>query len=406
MRQNGLNSPQPRTRDAIKRFDAQAYLELPRIARELLTGRFEFALQDGVLLSRGAGKAPRPVVVAAIKNRVVQRAILDVLQRVRSIRSVLLSDTSFGGIATRGVRTAIAETAKALEAGHEWFYRSDIKDFFTKIPRERVVQFVIEATADAEISELLKRAAETKLRPESVVKLGEDVRLFPLDGTGVAQGSALSAFMGNILLRDFDQSMNTRGIRFIRYIDDFLVLGPSARHVKKAFESARTQLSAFDMTPYEEGSGKKASFGRTTGGLEFLGARIRRGRVEPSEKSKRAILERIGKVVSQGKQTIGRISKGDGRRIEPRTRFVQTVSHVDLILEGWSKAVDYCDPRTSWEDLDRRVDDLLTDLLLAFRRRWRTAEDLAKRRQMLGVRMLRDIKGMEWKDLMAMESLE
>lgn len=405
VRENGLASPQVRTRDSVKQFDAEAHKRLQRIARQLRTDRFEFALQEGVLITRGAGKPRRPIVMAAIENRIVQRAHLNVLQDVPTIRALLLSQTSFGGLPSRGVRTAIAEAARAIEGGQAWYYRSDIKDFFTRIPRAAVIDRVRTAVADERVCALLAKAAETRLRPENLVKLGEDSRMFPLDDTGVAQGSALSAFMGNIFLHDFDEVMNGRGIRFIRYIDDFLILGPTARHVQKAFNSARARLEAFGMVAYDKTSQSKAASGRTDLGFDFLGANIRNQRIEPSEKSRKAILERIARVISHSKQTIGRLAKGDDRPFDRRARFAQTVAHVDLILEGWGDAFDYCDPRSAWGAIDRRVDLLLDDLRLAFSRRWRRAASPAIRRQMMGVRSLAEIGGTSWKQLIEDDAL-
>jgi len=70
-----------------------------------------------------------------VRNRVVQRAILDVLQRDPRITVLLRTKHSFGGIEGRGIVHAMREVAKAVSAGHVHYYRSDIRDFFTAIPQ-------------------------------------------------------------------------------------------------------------------------------------------------------------------------------------------------------------------------------------------------------------------------------
>ena len=40
------------------------------------------------------------------------------------------------------------------------------------------------------------------------------------------QGGPLSPLLANILLDDFDKELEPRGLRFVRYADDFLVFTP------------------------------------------------------------------------------------------------------------------------------------------------------------------------------------
>ena len=88
--------------------------------------------------------------------------------------------------------------------------------------------------------ELFERATQTTLA--NLAHLGEDAGLFPVADKGVAQGSPLSPLIGNILLREFDANMNGRGIVCVRYVDDFVMLGPSPSILMKAFARAQAEL--------------------------------------------------------------------------------------------------------------------------------------------------------------------
>ena len=77
----------------------------------------------------------RPIVVAPLPDRIVQRAILDVLQEATDlphVQEVLATPTSVGGIRGRGVDTAIKLFDDRQLAGDRFVAGSDISGFFTR----------------------------------------------------------------------------------------------------------------------------------------------------------------------------------------------------------------------------------------------------------------------------------
>lgn len=387
VRENGLRSLSSETREAIREFDASALQKIRPIDRQLRQGKFEFIPQKGVLKKR-PGKNPRPLVVGAIKNRIVQRAILDVLQQVPPICATLENPFSFGGIKKRGRQQAIAALCNVVKAGDMHYIRSDIRDFFTKIPRPTVLAFLAQHIPDNKFLDLTKRAMETTLA--NLDQLGEDVDLFPLADKGVAQGSPLSPLMGNILLADFDRQMNGRGITCLRYIDDFILLGQDLAKVKKAFESAQRKLAVFGMQAYDPTQEpEKAEMGETAKGLDFLGCRINPGFVQPSSTARKKLLASVDEPLKAGRRAMISAAKGASGKL-PRKRFAQTLADVDNILLGWGHSFAFCNNHQLFDELDRSI----TQMLLSF---LRSAEGLFKVsnhafRRVLGVHLLSDTR--------------
>jgi retron-type reverse transcriptase len=241
IRRNGETSRSPKTRQATKDFGADLPRQLRRIQERLRRAPYIFAPQIGATPQKAKGTGKRPLVIAPLEDRIVQRAILDVLQGsddLPRVREILLTPTSIGGIPGRGVGHAISLIDIAQKAGNANFVGgSDISGFFTKINQASVVDFIREQTDDDEFIDLIRRALKVELANANEME-PEDLRLFPTDETGVAQGCPLSALAGNIALRDFDAALNGRNITCIRYIDDFIVLGRRKEYVCKAFVSA------------------------------------------------------------------------------------------------------------------------------------------------------------------------
>jgi RNA-directed DNA polymerase len=362
VRENGLASLSAETRDAIKAFDADAHRGLRRIEDQLREHRFVFAPQTGVAKQR-PGKKPRPIVIAAVENRIVQRAILDVLQDQPAICEVLATPTSFGGIRGQGVSDAIACVCRAIDGGSAYFIRSDIQGFFERIPRGHVAEFLRARFADDDFLTLFERATETTLA--NLAHLGDDAALFPLSTEGVAQGSPLSPLIGNILLREFDAKMNGRGIVCVRYIDDFVLLGPSPSALNKAFANAQAELSRCGMTAYDPAANtEKASLGKVDEGFQFLGCHIKPGLVQPCRSARQNVLQAVDEALERGRMSLKKAAGMAGPKV-PKQRYAQIQVEIDHILRGWGHAFAFCNGRSVFHDLDSKIDSNLAGF-----RRW------------------------------------
>jgi RNA-directed DNA polymerase len=130
------------------------------------------------------------------------------------------------------------------------YFKSDIASFFTKVPHAEIIRFIDLECEDPDFRAMIERALSIQLRNES--DLREYLRLFPADEIGVPQGSALSALAGNIFLHEVDLLMkNQSDIRFIRYIDDVIILGKTNEAVQNARSSLQRELRKRNLTLYD-----------------------------------------------------------------------------------------------------------------------------------------------------------
>ncbi|MCK1417635.1 hypothetical protein IVB55_32795 [Bradyrhizobium sp. CW4] len=278
---------------------------LEQIGKRLRSNTFRFDGEEGITIPKGKGKGLRPVVMAPIANRIVRRAILEVLQGygaegspkrwpgVPAVRHIMGTRSSVGGIKDRGVPHGLSLIDEAVRSSKTWFVRSDIKDFFTRIPLMQVNAFISEAIADREFADIFKSALSTNLTNRAQLEERKHFKLFPDDDVGVAQGSALSALAANITLRSFDERMNDRGIVCVRYIDDFIMLGNSRAKVGAAFAAAREHLALMGMDVYDQTDraarhAGKFDDGNIYNGTDVLGYRVSGTSRQPSAAAMRA----------------------------------------------------------------------------------------------------------------------
>lgn len=274
---------------------------------------------------------------------------------------------------------------EATHNGARYFVRSDIEGFFTNIPRADVLSFIAELIHDPEFLDLLGRATDTRLA--NLHQLGDEALLFPIEEKGVAQGSPLSPLFGNILLRDFDAAMNGRGITCPRYIDDFLLLGPGEKAVKKAFCNAQDILRGLGLRAYDPGS-EKAEAGQIEDGFDFLGCNISPGLIQPTRSARQKILRQIDSILAEGSRSTSASRDGPPKSI-PRQRYAQTLVLLNDVLMGWAHAYAFCNGRQSFNGIDQAVNAKIA----AFRRRTDallSSASAAESRRILGVHLLAD----------------
>ena len=387
--QSGITSKSADTRAEVRRFQDEAERHIPRIARQLREDRFQFLPAHGIAKQR-KGKAPRPIVHAPVANRLVQRSILDVLQELPAMEPLYAGDSSFGGIKGRGVREALEAAYDAVTGGAEFYIRSDIANFFTQIPKTNVLERIDGVVADPDFMELLKKAVHLEL--SNLETLREDAKLFPLHEVGVAQGCCLSPLMGNVLLGEFDEQMNGRGIVCLRYIDDFLILGPTKATVRRAFESAQKLLDQHGLRAYDPNeTGGKAAAGMVSKGFEFLGCDVRPGMITPNRESRSRLKMSVSVALESSAAEMGNPKK----LTAARRSMVETLSEVNNVVRGWGNQYAYCNNGQVLQQLDTEINANIENYLskyAAARRGLGQARVHEDRRRLLGVHLLVDSK--------------
>ena len=392
VRRSALNSDNGEIRGKASDFEHQHQRHIKRIQRQLREGRFEFDEVEGVLKEKKArealGKDPRPIAIGTIKNRLVQRAILQVLQprkvadasnpnskfsplidpRLGKLNEINRSRFGVGGLMSPygGVQPAIGLVMDAMKNGAVHYFQSDIRAFFTAIPTNDVVACVREETSDEKLAALFEEALKVQLsNPDD---LAGYARLFPSGGIGVAQGSSLSAFAGNVLLFDYDHELNRMDVSAVRYIDDIFILSESERALNQAIEYSEKHLSAYGFSLYKPVAGSdKASRGLCRDSFNFLGCTIQPNRCVPSVASVQKTLDNSREILNKSKKAITELVVG-GTGIDPRQARSAVLDRLGRRLFGWEKSFVFCTDRQQFRLLDDKISKIVHDYEMSISR--------------------------------------
>lgn len=342
VREKARKSTSAETRADAQRFAASEVRNIERIREQLGKGKFKFAPAKPVLIAKPGKKAKRPVVIAPVESRIVQRALLDVIQAQPAIAATLKAGYNFGGVDGHdfGVPAAVRK-AQVTAREKSYYIRTDIKSFFTKVPRAIALEKMLEVVADQELRECLKSATDTEL--QDVLHLGADIHLFPIHDEGVAQGSCLSPLLCNLLLSDFDKAMNDRGVVCIRYIDDFILFSSGRRAAFKALASARKHLQELGLDVYDPESNnqeerRKADHGNVAPGFDFLGCTIRGDVIRPAAKNRDRLREKVQSIFDGA---LGAMADPVSAA-KTRNTYADAIRTAGLIVRGWGNTHSFC----------------------------------------------------------------
>lgn len=385
VKESAFSSSSETIRNEARDFESRLPRSLSDIQRALSKKTFSFQKQTGVAKTKANGNS-RPIVLSPIPNRIVQRALLDALSRIKFVKEAMATPTSYGGIKSKRVSMAITDAKAAIANGAGFHIRSDIAEFFTKIDKVRVMSLLAPHIQCPDTIALFQAAITTDLANIDVLRRQGLDEIFPIGVEGVAQGSPLSPLIANLYLRDFDAVMNDGEVTCLRYIDDFLILGKDMGCVDRAFSKAQAELKKFSLEAYRpSASSDKASRGPTAKGFDFLGCFVSAGLVQPSIATRNRLKTRIkSDLESSIRMMKFSIEAGD---ISPKGSYSGTLQNLDRVLLGWGKAFSFCS-NGQWI---KSLDDYITEALAQYEKEktnlFQKSNGTAQRR-MLGVRLL------------------
>lgn len=377
IQENAQTSPSLDVRAEVDEFAANPQKNINVLSGQLSAGSFRFPEARGIPVAKKAadgGKSAkfRPLVLAPLRSRIVQRAVLEALETVPGLSRYFHNPNSFGGIKKQknglaAVPAAVQAVLTAIGNGATHVAFADIRAFFTKIPKPHVTEIIAKVAEDPPFVVLFENAIRLEL--SNMAELKEKAQAFPIEAIGVAQGNSLSPLLGNILLHEFDRRMNEGDCVCVRYIDDFIILAPSAAAAKARMRLAIGILAEFGMTLSEEKSSTAPL--RVSDKFDWLGIEFNNGFIRPSSKAISKLELNVEKRFKESAKGMRETKRGDA--IPRKQSLVATLNRTDSIIRGWGKHYRFCNDGA----LFGRIDAKMAGLVVAFLGEYR---DIKRRR--------------------------
>jgi RNA-directed DNA polymerase len=179
-----------------------------KLRDKLISGEYEPALVRGVQIPKPGGKGVRQLGIPTVVDRLVQQALLQVLE---PLYEPTFSEGSYGFRPGRGAHEALRQASGYVAQGRSIVVDLDLEKFFDRVQHDVLMARVSRRVKDKRVLALIGRFLRAGMMQNGVCVRREE---------GTPQGGPLSPLLANILLDDLDKELEKRGHRFCRYADD------------------------------------------------------------------------------------------------------------------------------------------------------------------------------------------
>ena len=122
----------------IQQFEANLTKHLRQLSREIAEERY-YPLPVQKFTMKKANGSTRELSVLALKDRIVQRAVCDLISPIYEAKFL---ECSFAYRPNRGVPHAIAQVAAIRAKGYTWAVHADIENFFDRMDTHLLMRFL------------------------------------------------------------------------------------------------------------------------------------------------------------------------------------------------------------------------------------------------------------------------
>lgn len=167
----------------------------------------------------------RNLGIPTVFDRIIQQAIVQVLSPIFEEQ---FSETSYGFRPGRCCENAVIKALEYLNDGYEWIVDIDLERFFDTVDQDRLINIIMRTIKDGDVVSLIRKYLSAGVMDKGVTKATEK---------GTPQGGNLSPLLSNIMLNELDKELEARGLKFVRYADDCIILVKSEKAANRVLES-------------------------------------------------------------------------------------------------------------------------------------------------------------------------
>ena len=197
----------------------------------------------------------RNLGIPTVTDRFIQQAIAQVLTPIYEEQ---FHDHSYGFRPNRCAQQAILKALDIMNDGYDWIVDIDLEKFFDTVNHDKLMTLIGRTIKDGDVISIIRKYLVSGIMIDNEYE--ESI-------VGTPQGGNLSPLLANIMLNELDKEMEQRGLSFVRYADDCIIMVGSEMSARRVMRN----LTRF----IEEKLGLKVNMSKSKidrpRGLKYLG---------------------------------------------------------------------------------------------------------------------------------------
>ena len=172
----------------------------------------------------------RKLGIPTVVDRLIQQAMVQVLSPIFEQQ---FSDSSYGFRPNRSCEMAIIKVLEYFNDGYDWIVDIDLQAFFDNVNQDKLIGIIRRTIKDGRVVSLIRKYLVSGVMINGVCQPTK---------VGTPQGGNLSPLLSNIMLNELDKELEKRGLRFVRYADDCLIMVKSEKAANRVMQTITSYI--------------------------------------------------------------------------------------------------------------------------------------------------------------------
>lgn len=225
------------------------YENLQDLLNRMKSGTYKAPPVKRVHIPKGTGKETRPIGIPTFEDKVMQRAVMMLIE---PIYEQDFYDGSYGFRPGKSAHQALDAVWKgAMDVAGGWVLEVDIRKFFDTLDHSHLREYVQRRVRDGVIRRLIGKWLKAGVMEAGAITYPE---------AGSPQGGVISPLLANIYLhyvldewfeKEVKPLLESEG-RLIRYADDFVIIFRKKRDAERVMEVLPKRFGRYGLTVHPE----------------------------------------------------------------------------------------------------------------------------------------------------------